>query len=282
MVIRLPGALLFYSLLTTVSLLLFHLFLSFNDDITYPAGRVRRTSDQIHQHATQQMYDYCRGHGLIDAWVYLYTQWYTATAWRQWARSAIPGRIPAGKTMMFIEAHWKVLKRNHLYRRPHARLDMLVYVIITKHVTKLRHKFMLQTIRQREPTRWEYNFVSEWRSLYQKPLDNPNYRHDYVPSTDNWTCGCKEYLRNRFLLCKHLVRNAGRGIFAAREYFILCISTSPFFVFTEVKHIDLMHLDFKIDFIIDFIILLASSECFSLFTPVSKRIRAIRPGYSFS
>ena len=74
-------------------------------------------------------------------------------AWKQWARSAVPDRITAGKTTMLIEAHWKVLKQNHLYRFNRARLDLLVFVIIDRYFPDLRHKYNLSTVQSCEAIR---------------------------------------------------------------------------------------------------------------------------------
>ncbi|KAI9259553.1 hypothetical protein BDA99DRAFT_410901, partial [Phascolomyces articulosus] len=65
---------------------------------------------------------------------------YKPEAWRNWARTAVPDRIPTAKTTKLIEAHWKVLKRNHLYRYNRPRLDLLVFVITQRHFPELRHK----------------------------------------------------------------------------------------------------------------------------------------------
>ncbi|KAG2228354.1 hypothetical protein INT45_011146 [Circinella minor] len=49
-----------------------------------------------------------------------------AAAWKTWARCTTGNCIPIAKTTMLIEAHWKVLKRNHLYHYNRARLVLLV------------------------------------------------------------------------------------------------------------------------------------------------------------
>ena len=98
-------------------------------------------ADAIYRHCVYEMYQFCREHDLADAWVYLYKSWYRPAAWRTWARSSVPDRIALSATTMLIEAHWKVLKCNHLYQFNRARLDLLVYVIIERYGRDLVHKF---------------------------------------------------------------------------------------------------------------------------------------------
>ncbi|KAI9488736.1 hypothetical protein BDB00DRAFT_963242 [Zychaea mexicana] len=195
--------------------------------LPFHVGTHRRTALEIHQYAAREIYNYCHENGYIDAWVYLYTFWYKPTAWNQWARSAIPDRIPGGKTTMLIEAHWKVLKRNHLYRFNRARLDLLVFVIIEKHFPDLRVKYNRDTVQFRQATRWQQAFVNHWNKAYRLP-ENSNANALYQPTVDTWTCGCKAYLTSRFLICKHLVKRSGHGEIPASGVLVHRQSTQPF------------------------------------------------------
>ena len=180
------------------------------------------------------MYTFCYERGYIDAWVYLYRQWYKPEAWKQWARSAVPDRITAGKTTMLIEAHWKVLKRNHLYRFNRARLDLLVFVIIDRYFPDLRHKYNLSTVRSREATRWEKKFTVEWNKAY-RVTESHNANALYQPSIETWTCGCRSYLTSKFLICKHLVKRSRRGEIPNLGFFIQRVSSAPFLRIRPVR-----------------------------------------------
>jgi hypothetical protein len=92
-----------------------------------PVGTSDRSNEDIHYQSTNEMYSYCRTEGLQDTWAYLYRNWYTRTSYNRWAKSAINSMVPIGKTTMMIEAHWKVLKRTHLYHYNRARLDLVTY-----------------------------------------------------------------------------------------------------------------------------------------------------------
>ncbi|KAF7730058.1 hypothetical protein EC973_003003 [Apophysomyces ossiformis] len=85
-----------------------------------PTGMNYFSEAQIHLNCDEEVYAYCKEHNLPDAWVYLYKQWYTKDVWVQWARSAIPFNIPAGKPTMFIEAHWK--PEQNLFQRLDIRI----------------------------------------------------------------------------------------------------------------------------------------------------------------
>lgn len=84
---------------------------------------------------------------------------------------------------MLIEAHWKVLKRNHLDRFNRARLDLLVYVIVEKHFTELLTKFNRTIVRRLEGNSWEKTFVRKWNKLVNR-RENPESSQLYQPSVE--------------------------------------------------------------------------------------------------
>lgn len=147
-------------------------------------------ADEIYEFCVEEMYLLCYEHNLPDAWTYLYDQWYSPDSWRQWAHSGVPGRIPVGNTTMLMEAHWKVLKRNHMYHYNRARLNLLVYVMMNRHSHDLILKFHNFVVHRREPGSWERGFAAAWREARRKRRENPTTDTVYQPSIERWVCGC--------------------------------------------------------------------------------------------
>ncbi|KAG2214782.1 hypothetical protein INT45_011563 [Circinella minor] len=178
-----------------------------------------------------------------DAWAYLYSRWYRDSWWNKWARSTrVP--IPIGKTTMMIESQWRILKRDFLINSNRPRLDFLVWIIIQKQLVKVHHNFMLKVVNRAEKLEWELEFVREWhvKTGHSDPgsnsrgtrAENPDADQLYLPSLENWTCGCPSFATSRFMLCKHLIsryRNSTpllRNVFGAHDYFICRQSIAPY------------------------------------------------------
>ncbi|KAG2222715.1 hypothetical protein INT45_011203 [Circinella minor] len=164
-----------------------------------------RTPAQIYIGAAREIYLFCNQRGYIDTWVYLFNEWYNPRAWKTWTRCTAGDRIPMAKTTMLIEAHWKVLKRNHLYHYNRARLNLLVYVIMDRYFPDLRYKFNRDTVIGSHATRWANEFTKEWNRLVGRE-EKSNANALYEPSTETWTCGSPSFLTSRYLICKYLVR----------------------------------------------------------------------------
>ncbi len=128
---------------------------------------------------------------------------------------------------MMIEAHWKVLKRDHLYRFHRARLDMITWIIIDKMVPQQISKWNRSISSRREPLGWERQFVKEWNK-HSRKTRNVEAEIQYSTDLINWICGCPGFKLNRFLLCKHLVLKDGRGVFAVSSKIIIRQSLPPF------------------------------------------------------
>ena len=193
-----------------------------------------RTPAQIYIGAAREIYLFCNHHGYIDTWVYLFNEWYNPRAWKTWTRCTAGDRIPMAKTTMLIEAHWKVLKRNHLYHYNRARLDLLVYVIMDRYFPDLRYKFNRDTVIGSHATRWANEFTKEWNRLVGRE-ENSNANALYEPSTETWTCGCPSFLTSRYLVCKHLVRRSQHGRFGPNHFFIHRRITAPFIQILDVR-----------------------------------------------
>ena len=64
------------------------------------------------------------------------------------------------KTTMFIEGHWKVIKRDFLYKLFYPRLDLVVYILLTKVISHQQRK--LEQIQSgRKKSEWIKNFKSD-------------------------------------------------------------------------------------------------------------------------
>ncbi|TRM60897.1 hypothetical protein BD626DRAFT_406536 [Schizophyllum amplum] len=78
--------------------------------------------------------------------------------------------------------------------------------------------------RFREQAARRADFKSEWRKLEQREVIEENDQRlvsdAYRPDPIKWVCGCRAFVRSRFLICKHLVN---------------CVQRVPPVFFYEVK-----------------------------------------------
>ncbi|PKY39601.1 hypothetical protein RhiirA4_526491, partial [Rhizophagus irregularis] len=88
------------------------------------------SSTQIWTEAVQEIYNFCQQNSLPRLWVYLWNEWYGAERWFLWLRAGCSNKLSILKTNMFVEAHWKVLKRDFLYKFFRPRLDLVVFIIM--------------------------------------------------------------------------------------------------------------------------------------------------------
>lgn len=138
-------------------------------------------------------------------WSYLWREWYCEDRWILWTRSAC-NILSILKTTMFIEGHWKALKRqDFLYKFFHLCLDLLTYIILEKLIPLQQRKFQ-QILSGRETLEWQKSIKAEWKKLLLRKTDNLN---DYNTNIKNLACGCPYFLTNRFIICKHLVNLKG-------------------------------------------------------------------------
>ncbi|CAB4423647.1 unnamed protein product [Rhizophagus irregularis] len=161
------------------------------------------SKDDIYEASVQEMYRFCKDNSLISLWQYLWTEWYCESKWSLWARSPCEGMISVLKTTMFIEGHWKTIKRDFLYKFFRPRMDLVAYILMKQVVVHQLRKLQ-QIHNKREKPDWVKDFKSKWKSLSKQPISN-----EYITDVENWICGCPYYLTNRFRLCKHLVQQKG-------------------------------------------------------------------------
>jgi hypothetical protein len=155
----------------------------------------------IHQDSAQEVYDFCKGNELPDAWAYLSCEWYCSERWNLWARSTTPGVIPGASTTMMVEAHWSLIKRHHLVSSPRARLDRVIYVLLQDTIPQLAHKWSQAVLLRRYVLPFEKSFLHEWNKFADiQSVDTRRYFVDL----QTWICSCPAYVSSRFLICKHL------------------------------------------------------------------------------
>jgi hypothetical protein len=191
------------------------------------------SNEAIRHRSAEEMYVYCRNNNLQDTWAYLYRNWYTKTAYDRWAKSGVANKLPIGKTTMMIEAHWKVLKRTHLYHYNRARLDLVTFVILQHYYKKLKVKYQSMVVYRSETSTFESRFMKEWIKGRVAEVSGTMYSTDLV----RWVCGCQSFLHSPVTLCKHLVKAyiaATHDDLVNRKYFIQRSHTPPFINFLPV------------------------------------------------
>jgi hypothetical protein len=167
-------------------------------------NEIHESSKKIWTNAVYEMYQFCFQHNLPWLWSYMWREWYGDNRWYLWMRAGYDSKISVLKTTMFVEAHWKVLKRDFLYKFFRPRLDLVIYIINKKVIVHQKRRFE-QIIMGRERPDWKSTFKSEWRLLAKRQLST----EQYITDVHNWVCGCRYFLTNRFFLCKHLVKLKG-------------------------------------------------------------------------
>jgi hypothetical protein len=104
---------------------------------------------------------------------------------------------------MVVEAHWKVLKRDFLYKYVAPRLDFLLFVIFQRfvpaQVSSRRH-----LVSGRVSPHWKKNFLQEWRRM----LTNGVGSSEHYTDAQAWICSCRAFSQHNYFLCTHLVRKA--------------------------------------------------------------------------
>jgi hypothetical protein len=146
----------------------------------------------------------------------------------------VDGKLPIGKTTMMIEAHWKVLKRTHLYHYNRARLDLVTFVIIQHYYKKLKSKYQSIVVNRLETSTFESSFMKEWIKVRAAEVSG----RSYATSLTRWICGCPSFLHSPVRVCKHLVKafllDSGNDL-VNRRFFIKRSHTPPLIEFLPVK-----------------------------------------------
>jgi len=160
------------------------------------------TSKDIWKLSTKEMYDFCYNNDLKYVWTYMWCNWYKFNLWVLWARAAVPDEICIFKTTMLMESHWKVIKRNFLPRFFRPRLDLVTYIIVTRLIP--HNEIMYNKYQSgREKASWRKDFKKHWKDLTNKEFSGELY----YTNPDQWICSCLAFLKDRFFICKHLVKS---------------------------------------------------------------------------
>ncbi|KAI9430358.1 hypothetical protein F5148DRAFT_1296338 [Russula earlei] len=109
---------------------------------------------------------------------------------------------------MGTENFWKQLKHNHLHHMLQPRLDLLVWILVTKVTPKyiacaevledthhLGHSKPLSS--------YQKCFKSSWKQLTDASVS----RNIYVTDVTTWMCNCGQQMYHSQHLCKHLVQS---------------------------------------------------------------------------
>nr|GAT46378.1 predicted protein [Mycena chlorophos] len=111
---------------------------------------------------------------------------------------------------MICESHWRKLKQEYLHEYHAPRLDLLVWVLVTKLCHSYYDKLIKLTTylgrtRIAELASWRGTFRSSWRELENRGVSD-RVDDTYRPDVKRWVCSCPAFLTSRFLICKHLIR----------------------------------------------------------------------------
>lgn len=143
---------------------------------------------------------------------------------------------------MIVESLWKNIKHKDLKDFNRPRLDLVTHIVLTSVLPRVRDKLdyirgLRRIGRAKALAGWQTDFRQDWldmghsdeHRLVEKELrwlkapaqtkgrserlaeiaeEQQRPRGEYLTDIDRWTCSCPAYLISRFLLCKHLVREA--------------------------------------------------------------------------
>lgn len=97
----------------------------------FPSQDGLQSADDIRREAVHEMYSFCVKRGLREVWGYFWTSWYAPQRWKLWARSTSPF-VSRLRTTMNVENFWRQLKHGFLHNHVRPRLDLLVWILVTK------------------------------------------------------------------------------------------------------------------------------------------------------
>ena len=163
-----------------------------------------RSAQQIHRDCARETYSWCRSRNYFRLWAYLWVNWYQPSQWVLCARSANANEIPVLKTTMIVESHWRKLKHDYLHKFNRPRIDLVVWVLLTKAIpdSLVRMRALLSQDHRQAIASWRKAFKREWKKLTirSEVIEDPIHTNPV-----HWTCGCPYFINSRFLICKHLL-----------------------------------------------------------------------------
>ncbi|KAI0667146.1 hypothetical protein C8Q78DRAFT_1105586 [Trametes maxima] len=169
-----------------------------------------RTGNEIYRGAVEEMYRHCKANNLREVWAYLWTSWYSPARWKLWARSGYGAAVPRKRTTMIVEALWRQIKGTALHKYNRPPIDMTLHMIVQKALPSYRLKLaeMLHNPRDGRATSLtdsQAAFKHAWERLIDVPI-----KGDYITDVSRWTCDCGAQKYHTHLLCKHLIKAAGK------------------------------------------------------------------------
>jgi hypothetical protein len=148
------------------------------------------SSTNIWKMAVEEIYNFCKKNSLPWLWAYLWNEWYNADRWFLWLHAGCNDKLSIFKMNIFVETHWKVLKRGFLYKFFHPYLDLVVFVIMEQVIPHNIRKFEQIFVVKRKKADWRKAFKREWKEFATRTLSNDAYFTD----VGNWVCGCPAFL----------------------------------------------------------------------------------------
>ena len=193
---------------------------------------IYKDKDTIYRDSVREIYTWCRAKNYFRLFAYLWVNWYRPNQWATWARAAAP-EIPVLKTTMVVESHWKTVKHDYLHKFHRPRIDLVVWVILTKVVrdtARRLNRIVTQDSRDAGAS-WRKKFKATWKKLANAEVDPANIGR-YHTNPFKFVCACPAFLQSRFLICKHLVHcfeNIPIGMEMGRFYYSVSRhTTAPF------------------------------------------------------
>ncbi|KAJ3745580.1 hypothetical protein DFH05DRAFT_1396638, partial [Lentinula detonsa] len=150
-------------------------------------GCAEPSPEGIYNWAVKRMYTFCVQHDLRELWAYLWGNWYRPERWRLWSRAPSP-EIPRLRTTMINESHWRHIKHGFLHYFHKPRIDLLIWILITKLTPTFERKLENLTVdkgRYHGLASWRKTFKREWRKLEKTPLTSP-MPSEYRPCIKRW------------------------------------------------------------------------------------------------
>jgi hypothetical protein len=203
------------------------------------------SAEEIHHGAVRDMYEFCFTHDLAQVWVYMWNRWYTPKQWCLWARAACDA-IARLKTTMIVESLWKHIKHRELAQFNSPRLDLVTHLVITNLLPRVMRTLayirgLWRIGRPTAPAAWQVDIKSMWLDMSRKDelrlmekqlkclksARNTKGRAErlelleaaetqehrtWLTDVEQWTCNCPSFAPNRFLICKHLVREVNKRL----------------------------------------------------------------------
>ncbi|KAF7370832.1 SWIM-type domain-containing protein [Mycena sanguinolenta] len=201
------------------------------------------SAEDIHWRAVKEMYDFCYSRGLSQVWAYLWNRWYTPQQWPLWAQASCDA-IPRLKTTMIVESLWRHVKHRDLAQFNRPRLDLVINVVLQSLLPRVKRTLeYVQGLRRigrpQALAGWQADAKAEWveksrtdehrlvakelkvlksapttkgraERLQQIADETAREAGTYATDIGNWVCPCEYFFKSRFLMCKHLIREANK------------------------------------------------------------------------